>query len=294
MVSAGTAPIVQLRRGEGRAHVDLVLLGGDRTIDVSFQPATSVDLVREQAQWHRQDPNGWTGALAAAVAHDAHQWGLWSGAGAVLDPLCLFGAMSHPVLGVAYDAGALPVRQVPRWASAGFGEASTRSCTVSLFGAGVSTRSVRRAFMDFLGRPVVAWWQLAIAVAAAPVVEPDDAAHLLALEVDESEVTDLPSAADVRVARAGLALLGRDRARRLVQDCLEQPRHGGRRLVIVLELLLEVQRDVRWPAPSHLDDLEAACLRVAPIDPGRAQATLPPVPVNQPPLGRTTPLLTPP
>ncbi len=253
-----------------RARVDLVLLEGERTVDVSFHPAASVEVVRAHSRRHGQDPNGWTGALAMIVAEDARTWGCWSGRSGDRpggDLLRLLGGMTHPLVGAAYDAGAAAASEIPRWASPGLAAATLVGGAEHLFGTGRASRSVVRALASFLSRPSVAWWQLAVVVAASPVVEADDLVAALRIPVDESAMAAPPAGDDVRHARAGLGLLGPDRARRLVREAMVEP-GGARRLFGVLRVLLDVHGDLRGPPPGRLDELEAVCLRAAAIDPG--------------------------
>jgi hypothetical protein len=120
-VVAGGRPLLRVRRGGGaggggRAVVELLLLDGARAIDVSLQPSAAVGVVRSQARRSGHDPNGWTGALSAALAEDGVRWNCWVGAGG-LDLLARLGGMAHPLLGAAYAAGAEVVAEVPRWAA---------------------------------------------------------------------------------------------------------------------------------------------------------------------------------
>ena len=51
----GGEPVLRFRRGSmnaRRVHVELVLLGGERAIDVSFHPAAASDVVRGHARQH--------------------------------------------------------------------------------------------------------------------------------------------------------------------------------------------------------------------------------------------------
>lgn len=269
LVSAGVSTILRLRQGEGRCHVDLVLLNGSRTIEVSSQPAAPVDLLCDHARRNGKDPNGWAGALSTAVVEDARRWGARAsarGGSAQGDLVRLLGQMCHPMLLAVYEAGAAPLGQVPRWAAPAFAEDTVAGCARKLFGVGPSTRSVVRALATLLGRPEVPWWALAVTVAAATVVEPDNLAQALATQIDEAAELALPSQEDVRVAQAGLRLVGATRARRLLRDAVNDE-GGARRLVAVLRLLGDVERDLQWPPPGRLADLERVCLRVAPLDP---------------------------
>lgn len=286
VVSTAAGPVLRIRRGAGRAHVELLLLGGEHTIEVSFHPAAALRLIEEQARRHRRDPNGWTGALARALAADAREWDLGPlGPPVAGDLLRLLGAITHPVLGAAYAAGAGPVGEVPRWASPALAETNAAAAAASLFGSAVATRPAIRVLAHLLARPATAWWHLAVVVAAAPVVGPDVVARALEAAAGEPVIAaGLPTGRDVRVVRRGLALLGATPAQHLLLDALRGGAdEGGRRLAAVLGHLLRIEPDLPWPPPSRLQQLELACLRVASLAPHpaiRAPATRTPAPAR--------------
>lgn len=259
-------PILRLRRGDQRAHVEIVLLDGDHSIDVSVQPAAVVDLVNGHARRLGRDPNAWRATLWRAMRDDAERWRMWSSTPRG-DLSRLLGGLGHPMLAAAYDAGAAAVTEIPKWASPGFARPNAAGAAVELFGTRCATRTVMRAFAAWLTRPRLSWWHLGAAVVAATAVEPDDAARWLATDAEASSGGP-PSVEKVRAAVAGLALLDRDRARRLLHDARRAPDGAeARRLLAVLASLLDVERDLRWPPPARLSDLEAACLRAASLDP---------------------------
>lgn len=266
--SGEVEPVLRLRRGAmngRRVHVDLVLLGGDRCVEVSFHPAATVDLVRGHAERRGCDANGWMGPLLRAVVDDAARWGSWTPSGDDASPLAVLGGVTHPLLGAAYDAGVTPTGEVPRWASPALAEPSMRAAAVRLFGASVATKAVVRSLAASLVRPAVAWWQLAVASASTSVCTADDVAAVVS--APSAEPPGLPTAEDVTVLRAGLALLEPARAKRLVLDALAADGGGVRQLEVALRSLVEVKDDVRWPPPVRLAELEAVCLRAAAVDP---------------------------
>jgi hypothetical protein len=146
-------------------------------------------------------------------------------------------------------------------------EPTVTACATRLFGPDRSSRNIVRALVTLLTRARIAWWQLAVAVAAAPIVRHEALAQALLAPVEEPADEPLPFRDDVRCARAGLALVGVARAERLLRDALGGPVGGPRRLVAAMRSLLEVERDLPWPPPGRLQDLEEACLRVAVLNP---------------------------
>ena len=274
-------PVLRFRRGPmngRRVHVDLVLLGGDRSVEVSFHPAATVDLVQGHAQRRGHDGNGWLGALLAEVLADAAKWGSWvpvDARGAA--PFAVLGGVSHPLLGAAYDAGAAPAAEVPRWASAALAESSMAACAARLFGAATVTRSVVRALARFLVRPVPDWWQLAACCAGAAVLSADEVVTGLSARPAEPvvDVPRLPDAGDVAVLRAGFVRIERTRAKRLLVDAVQAGAASTSRLARVLRALVDVEDELRWPPPVRFADLEAVCLRSAALDPAPRRATSP-------------------
>ena len=263
-------PVLRIRRGAmngRRVHVDLVLLGGDRTVEVSFHPAATVDLVRGHAERAGGDANGWMGSLLRAIVEDARTWGSWSPSGAAPAPaaLAVLGGVTHPLLGAAYDLGVAPAGEIPRWASAALAESSMAAAALRLFGPSAPSRAVVRSLGALLLRPAVAWWHLAVASAISSVCGLDDVAAVLVATGSDAESDARPSAEDLAVFRAGFALLEPARARRLALDALAVG--GARRLEAALRALVDARDELRWPPPARLAELEAACLRATAVDP---------------------------
>ncbi|HVF33657.1 MAG TPA: hypothetical protein VM933_11530, partial [Acidimicrobiales bacterium] len=215
--------VLRFRRGEGRAHLDLVLLGGWRTVEISLQPAAAVRLVGERARRRGADANGWSGALAGAVRTDAASWGLAvEGDGSLLRVL---GGTVHPALAAAYGEGAGDVDEVPRWAAVALARPTMRAAAETWFGAATATRPVVRGLALALARLPSSWWRLAAATAGAEVLEPSDLAAVLSIAGDDA-VGPLPTAEDLTVLRAGLGRVGPSRARRLLAEAVAE---GARR-----------------------------------------------------------------
>jgi hypothetical protein len=281
-VLAGGEPVVSMvpaGGATGRARVDLVLLGGTRRVDVSVQPSAADGVVRARARRCGHDPNGWAGALAVAVAADARTWGCWADAGGATDLVRTLGGLAHPLLGLAYDAGADRVEEVPRWAAPALAAATVAEGAAALVGGRRATRAVVRSFGTWLARPGWAWWTLALVVAsaAAEALEPDDLARTLTTDgrPPSLRAASAPAPADVRELTAALRRVGPSRARPLVHDAASSG--GERRLADALRLLGDVDDDVPRPLPTTVAALEAACLRAAAVDPGP-----PPAPPSPP------------
>lgn len=288
-------PFLRLRPGpEGAGLVDLVLLDGERSVAVAFQPAAVEHVVRERARRSGRDGNGWAAAVAGAVGAAAATWEHWHGGGP--DLTRALGGFGHPVLGAAYDAGAATVGEVPRWASPGFRRAGAAAAAADLFGS-ATTRPVVRALAGLLAAPEIDWWRLAVVTAAARAgtITADELATTLAAPAPVAVVaaaggpaargaaaapapapeggpaaagTGVPTAEDLRRVVAGLVVVGgAGRSGRLLRTAVARP-DGARRLVDVLGLLADLGDDIRRPVPSDLDELGRLCLRTAIVDPG--------------------------
>lgn len=171
----------------GRVRLGLVLAARARPVDVSIQPGVVERAVLDAARSAEVPPEAavratlrWLAARSAAAGHPGVplQAGLLAAAAAA----------PFPLLVEAFEAGAGPVREVPRWATGVL--AAQRVRDGARVGLGVATRPVVAALASSLlpsspGGPV-RFGPLALALAAAPVLEPDQLARLL------REATDGP------------------------------------------------------------------------------------------------------
>lgn len=279
-------PVARIRVHEGRLDVDLLFLAGGRAVDVTVSPGAVVEVLTSHARRARRDPNGWLDALATRLQRRAEAWGTWSPAGGDTGFVAVLGGMTHPVLGAAYDAGADPVSDIPRWATGPL-RADTVVAAARRLYAGRATRPVVRGLAACLSpagerahlRHSIAWWPIALAAAGRDVLEPDRLAAVLA--AGRRVEGPPPDRQDLDTVERGLALLGAPAAARVLGDALTGPEHP-RRLVEVLRVLGQVQHHLAWPPPPRLDELAAACLRVAALDPDPAGHDRPPRPGRPP------------
>lgn len=194
--------VLLLMPAEGRVRVGLVMPVVDRVIDVSVQPATSWRAVEESARRGRTPASSAEAVARAALRESA----VLAGCPAPAEHLCLrraFGAIAFPLLASAFDAGADPVDEVPRWAAPVLVSRTIGDAARAAF-AHNATRPVRRALVRTL-QPTPAGELdlavLALALIGSSSLEPDRLARVLQAEGSGHPQADLPDPAALRVAR---------------------------------------------------------------------------------------------
>lgn len=182
-------PVLRLVPTDTRITVHLVVPGIDRTVDISVTPLTAVRALHEAAQ-HAAFP---TSRAEADLRHAVS--GLFTDgplrldgprAGRLLedphrDLIGLLGAAAFPVLAAAYDAGATPIDEIPRWASPILAAPDLRTAATEAFGD-AATRPVvtalARSVVREPGRPVDLT-RLGLALIGAGTLDPDRIARVL-------------------------------------------------------------------------------------------------------------------
>ncbi|MEQ8842286.1 MAG: PcfJ domain-containing protein [Acidimicrobiales bacterium] len=126
-------------------HVGVLMLGGDRCIDVSTQPGTVPTMLRREARTRREDPNRWCNGVAGALFEVATRWGfgdLPANDRGDLDAMLV--SLSFPLALLARRGGAGPLPHVPRWAAPTLrAESATAAARVAL--GPTANRSAARA-----------------------------------------------------------------------------------------------------------------------------------------------------
>lgn len=278
-------PLLSFSAADGCVRTSLVLLDGDRLLDLSGHPAAVADVVAARAARLNHPAARWQTALAETVANDSASWhsatfarGTTSGS----DLLRVIGALRFPALAAAYDAGAPTEGEIPRWARASLSGRSAREMAATAFGT-KATRPVVRA----VGRWLVAdaapsaeppahplgWPALAVTIAGNEILEPDHIAALLAVHPESTAAA--PTVDDAALLRASAHFLGAERYRRLATEAITTGQVPC--MLRVLRLLRSVRHVITRPTPTALDALEHACLSVAALDP-RPPAPPPPPP----------------
>lgn len=263
--------LLRLSRADRALRVDWVVVPGHRGMPVSFQPATVERAVRDAAHEARALPGEWCRALIAHLL--ALDWDI--GWRPDEDPdaehhtlTASVGGMTHPLLGHAYDAGARPVGEIPRWATDVLARCLPGSAAKRAFGA-ASSRRVARALAASLVPPdgaprgaQVALAPLAWALAAGTRCEPDHLVRILEARTPWHPPSRWPSVDDLDTMKAGLACLPVPRAVQLAVEAASAVDQA--RAVSTLALLAQAQHLLVPPLPAGLDELRLACLRVLP------------------------------
>lgn len=277
---------VRFDRVEGadgpRARAVLWYGGGRVTPDVSIQPAAVLREIDQTAAEHGVDPGGWRVRVLRVLK--AWHGGLdWVGN----EPshlLAAVGAVTHPLLGAAYQRGHAPIDEVPRWASP-----VLRCHTPGAAAAVLEPRANRRLARSLAASLVrheppasVDLRPLALAVMGAGVVSIDELANVLDTpHGGPPDEPDLPDPDQVKEVRRMLALYPGDRATALLVDCAT--RHRVAELADAMRQLWWVHERAPRPFPSRLSGVVDVCRQLVPVlAPAGGTAALAPAPAPAP------------
>lgn len=310
------SPIVSLSPGDGRVGIGLVMPGIGRVIDVSVQPNAACRTLDEAAR-RAGVPTGAVDSTAlSALARACERAGAWTAARG-LGLLRGLGGAAFPLLGGAYDEGAAPLAEVPRWAVPTLSARSIGDAAAIAFGDR-ATRPVRRALVEAI-RPLecgsVDLAALAFALMGVDVLQPDRLARVLAAPRVLQPSADLPDPATLRTTRRVVNSWGDLRTERVLLDAAG--RADGMAMLLRTAEHARQLGDHGPPAPLpnrlvELHDVHRALLRSVPAvhaepvrRPRRAVAPAPrPRPAERPthralapqaaltPVGPSTPLPT--
>lgn len=263
---AGAGPRGLAARPEGgRLRLGLLLAARSRPVDVSIQPGVVERAVLDAARFAEIHPHAavratlrWLAARSAAAGHP----GLPVEAGL----LAAAGAAPFPLLAEAFNAGAGPVREVPRWATEVLAAHHVRDG--ARVGLGVATRPVVAALAASLlpsspGGPV-RFGPLALALAAAPVLEPDQLARLLR-EATDGPIEGWPPPQTVAAIRRLCIRVGGRVAFGLLRDAAGRPDGFDH---LALAVAAEHCAAPSWGRrPARLDQFTADAVARMPADP---------------------------
>ena len=270
---------VRFRLGvvDGRLRVSLLLPHIDRPVDLTREPAVLAAALAPASE---------PGALAAAgewLAGFAARHRLWTSQPADL-ARGLTGA-GFPLLGSAYDRGAVGLAEVPRWAAPVLAERSARAAAVAAFGERVNRPAVAALAQSLVAeRPGAPpdLLPLGLALMAGPVLTADAVAHVLRTGAGRPQADGpLPSVEDVTRFRRHAAWLGPARVARLLIDALTEP-HGLGLLLQTSYLLDGLPAAHRHRLPTRLRPLRDRCLELTPLDPRPPGRPVDPRPRIQP------------
>lgn len=265
---------LHFRVDAGRVRVSLVLLEGRREIDVSIQPAvvvTAVGAGMSASEAACRRVSGWLVALADAE-------GTWRPAPDVAtNLLATLAGGAFPLLGAAFDRGAAPVGEVPRWAAPVVACPDARSAAAHAFGPR-ATRPVIVALAASMvaadpGRPV-ALHPLGLGL-MAPALAPDRLARVLRAEGPARQPEEWPDGEVVRAAQRLTPGLGEHRTERLLVDAATLDR-GPTLLVDALRAYELVQHRLGRRVPTRLVEFRDHCAGLMPPDPNPDGLVAPP------------------
>lgn len=251
--------MVALLVDEGRVRIGLVMPVLDRVVDVSVQPSSAVLALEEAARRSGVPMSAVERDTRVALAAAATTSGAWQPPREI-DLVAAFGGAAFPLLGAAYDRGAAPVRELPRWAEPILARATVREGAIAAFGA-AATRPVRRALVEAL-HPLedggIDLGALGVAVMAHDTLEPDRLARVLGAARVRQSSLQWPDRSAARATRQVLGRWGPVRTERVLIEALGRP--DG---VAVLLQTLEHSRQLGDhgppdPLPGRLDELHDA------------------------------------
>jgi hypothetical protein len=250
----------------GRIRIGLVLPPRSRPLDVSIQPGVVERAVLDAARAADVHPEAATRATVRWLRDRARA----AGHPALPDTpglVAIAGAAPFPLLGAAYRAGAGEVREVPRWATGVLAAVTARDGARAGFGS-AATRPVVAALATALVPPSpggpARFGPLALALAGAAVLEPDQLARLLR-EAAEGPIEDWPSPQTLAATRRLCARVGARVALGLLTDAARRP-DGFAHLALAVAAH-HTAPPTRDRLPARLDAFTAEVAARMPLDP---------------------------
>jgi hypothetical protein len=272
-VLVGGQPVLSLAPGPGVVRVGLVVPVLERVIDVSVQPAaarTALDAAHTAAGVAASAAEA---ELRRALVAASDAAGSWQ-PDVSLSVLAVLGGVAFPLLGQAYDLGGEALAEVPRWAAPGLACTTIAAAAAALFGDR-ATRTVRRALVVALGPRDdhrIELGVLAMSLMAAPVLEPDRTARVLAAEAAAHPSADLPDPSTLRAATPVLRHWGEERAEAVLSDAASRP-NGLAVLLDTLRYARELgDHGPSGALPSRLSELHDLYRSLVPSDVRPARA----------------------
>ncbi len=274
---AGRA-VVSLKPDSGRVRVGLVMHPLNRVVDVSIQPSAACETLRDAARRTASPAATIETAAREALLEARNRCASWAppeDAGL----LAGFGGAAFPLMGAAYDAGAAPVTEVPRWAEPVVAARSAREGAIAAFGDR-TTRPVVRALVAAI-QPAsstdIDFSNLALAMAGRDVLQPDCLARVLSAERVAHPAHDLPDPNTLNEVRQTVTMWGATRAERVLLDAAA--RADGLKLLLAAVRFARQLRGHSPPfLPNRLAELhDAYRCRVESAPQARPRSVPPPV-----------------
>lgn len=195
-----------------------------RVIDVSVQPSTACRALAEAAWNARLEASAVEESTREAITAAVQVSDAWNPTAAVA-LTGWFGGISFPLLGAAYDEGATPVAEVPRWAEQVLAARSFGQGAVLAFGRR-ATRPVKRALVEAV-RPLpggqISLGALALALMGREVLQPDRIARVLSCDRVEHPVADLPDPSTINSASRVFHHWGEVRTEKVLIEAADRP-----------------------------------------------------------------------
>lgn len=281
-VAVGGVPVLRLIPAERRVRVGLVVPPRDRTVDVSVQPSTACRALEEALGTFVDERSAVDGVLRRAAVTAARR----ACARTPPDGVSwshLFGGLAFPLLGSAYELGAAPLAELPRWAVPVFKSQSVGEAATAVFGSS-ATRPVRRALVGALAPMTdgeIDLSVLALALAGAPGLEPDRLARVLSAERVHQPAQQLPDPSTLSQVRRMVMTWSRDgydgaRLERMLTDAAARP--DGVSMLVRAATYADQLGDhgPTPPLPNRLQalyDVHRGLVRSAPDLPARRRRT---------------------
>lgn len=218
-IHVGATALVCLTRLDRRVGVGLVMPPMGRIVDISVQPSAACRTLDEAAARAGVAAEAVHAAARAALSDVARRAAAWKSP----EGMCLlraFGGSAFPLLAAAYEAGAAPVGEVPRWAEPMLAARTVGEGATVAFGA-TATRPVRRALVEAIRPLPTGEVDLAVhafALMGRSVLQPDRLARVLAAERVLHPSADLPDPATLEATRRVLDAWGDRRTERVLLD----------------------------------------------------------------------------
>ncbi len=280
----------------GRIRVGMALIPTTRVVDISIQPSVLMEVLPIDVGSCRP---GSSGSVAARwVARLSERSSIWHPS----DPdsaglIRTVGGGAFPLLGAAYDRGASPVREIPRWAACTLTRTSARDAARAAFTskatrpviAGLARGLVQRhreqpddpdpveATDGGGGVTCVSLLGIGLALMGDPVLEPDDLARLLGQDCSDCRPALWPTSQQIALFRGQAPMLGRTRASRLLVEAATRA-DGIRLLSRIITALDHVGHLLPRTIANRLEDLDHQCHELLPIDPNPTRGRWGPLP----------------
>ncbi len=272
-ICVGGKPIVTLTPGTGRVKVGLAVPVLGRIVDVSMQPGAPCEALREAGHRSVGQWDSIEATAREALAEAARRSDAWEVPEDV-SLLAAFGGLAFPLLAAIYDGGAIPLREVPRWAEPVLEASSARDAARVAFGSKATrpvVRSLVTALRPTMGGPVDLT-SLALGLIGVEILDPDRLGRVLAQERPSPASTDPPDLPDLTVlaeASRRVCRWGPQRAERVLRDAASNP--GGLRLLLdTVRYARDLEGHGPQRLPSRLTDLhDVHRIRIATAPPPR-------------------------